>query len=193
MIAELSARLPPDAPPSLRSIDESILRPKGRERASALADLVRPGRGRARFAGRRIRRRSAPNSACRPRGAGRAWLRSRTCAAFSPPSQLQADASRFFLREAWRRAREVLGAPEGSKLGELGRWLDKGWDGGRSLSLLRGQKTERRSPPPRPVRAGSTDGSNRVWGDAPTRSTKAPISIRRVDTARSTNFPSCSG
>ena len=93
----------------------------------------RPGSARSRTRSPRrrpTRRRSAPPSASRARSAGpgsRRWRR--WGLAFSPPAKLQLTLCRFFLREAWQRARDVLGAPEGSKLAELGRWLDGGWDG----------------------------------------------------------------
>ena len=132
MIAELLTRLPTDAPPSLRSIDATILRPKGRDRAAALAvwfGQVEDALA-ARASDPQIFRGEFRDEAMRrwPRLAQLEEL----APAFLPPSQLQLTLCRFFLRDAWRGARDVLGAPEGSKLGELGRWLDQGWEAGGS-------------------------------------------------------------
>jgi signal transduction histidine kinase len=130
MIAELSARLPQDAPAALRAADDGVLRLEGRERTAALAAWF--GQVEDALAS------EAPDpqafrAAFREQGARR-WPRlaalEEMAIAFSPPAQLQLMLCRFFLREAWQRARDVLGAPEGSKLAELGRWLDGEWDGG---------------------------------------------------------------
>jgi signal transduction histidine kinase len=130
MIAELAARLPQDAPGALRAADDGVLRLDGRERAVALAAWF--GQVEHALAS------EAPDpqafrAAFREQGAQR-WPRlaalEEMAIAFSPPAQLQLTLCRFFLRDAWQRARDVLGAPEGSKLAELGRWLDSGWDGG---------------------------------------------------------------
>jgi signal transduction histidine kinase len=130
MIAELAARLPQDAPGALRAADDGVLRLDGRERAVALAAWF--GQVEHALAS------EAPDpqafrAAFREQGAQR-WPRlaalEEMAIAFSPPAQLQLTLCRFFLRDAWQRARDVLGAPEGSKLAELGQWLDSGWDGG---------------------------------------------------------------
>ena len=130
MIAELSARLPQDAPAALRAADDGVLRLEGRERTAALAAWFSQVENTLAS--------EAPDpqafrAAFREQGARR-WPRlaalEEMAIAFSPPAQLQLTLCRFFLREAWQRARDVLGAPEGSKLAELGRWLDGGWDSG---------------------------------------------------------------
>src|SRR5271170_3786145 len=129
MIAELSARLPQDAPDALRA-DPSALRLEGRERAVALAAWF------AQVEDALASQAHDPHAfraAFREQAAQR-WPRlaalEEMAIAFSPPAQLQLTICRFFLREAWQRARDVLGSPEGSKLAELGRWLEGGWDGG---------------------------------------------------------------
>jgi signal transduction histidine kinase len=130
MIAELSARLPDDAPDALRADADSARLLKGRERAAGLAawfcrvEDVLASRAQDPEAFRATFREQA----------ARHWPRlaalDEMAIAFSPPAQLQITLCRFFLREASQRALDLLGAAGGGKLVELGQWLDAGLDAG---------------------------------------------------------------
>jgi signal transduction histidine kinase len=158
MIAELSGRLPDDAPGALKAGANPTGLRKGRERASELAEwFCRVEDALA----ARVQDPQAFRAAFREESARR-WPRlaafDEMAIALSPPAQLEASLYRFFLREAWQRASDVLGSASGGKLAELGQWLETGWDRGAAAPFSGAVAASRPSAEPMAVAAGCSRG-----------------------------------